>query len=52
MDRYDQQWLRLINLRPRTPDWARAEDAARAVPLAELWRGGRRRRKHRGKGKI
>ena len=47
MERFEMEWLRISQQKPKTPAWARAEELERSVSPKELWlplRGPRRRK--------
>lgn len=37
MERFEMEWLRISQQRPRTPAWARDEELERSVSQKELW---------------
>ena len=47
MERFEMEWLRISQQKPKTPAWDRAEELERSVWQKELWsplRGLRRRK--------
>ena len=47
MERFEMEWLRISQQKPKTPAWARAEELERSVSQKELWSPLRRLRRRK-----